>query len=92
MASASASCFGAMSAMEVEAPPGNTIGGVHRDSVFAFQQWFSIVNANGDIILKITKSIGNFFSPEVDFKVNLLMVAISRCTAIHCAFNIDLIS
>jgi hypothetical protein len=55
--------------MHVEAPPGNTIGGVHQDYLFAFQQWFSVVNAEGQTMLKITKSMGNFFSPEVDFKV-----------------------
>ena len=58
-----------MSDMHVEAPPGNTIGGVHKDYLFAFQQWFSVVNAEGQTQLKITKSMGNFFSPEVDFKV-----------------------
>ena len=60
----------AMSDMEAEAPPGNVIGGVHQDYMFAFQQWFSVVNAEGQTILKITKSMGNFFSPEVDFKVS----------------------
>ena len=65
-------CFGlsnAMSDMHVEAPPGNIIGGVHQDYLFAFQQWFSVVDAEGKTMLKITKSWGNFFSPEVDFKV-----------------------
>ena len=59
----------AMSDMHVEAPAGNTFGGVHQDYLFVFQQWFSVVNAKGQTQLKITKSMGNFFSPEVDFKV-----------------------
>ena len=72
VAGGSVGCLGlsnAMSDMHVEAPPGNTIGGVHQDYLFAFQQWFSVVNAEGQTQLKITKSMGNFFSPEVDFKV-----------------------
>ena len=55
--------------MEVEAPPGNVIGSVHQDYLFAFQQWFSVMDADEQTVLKITKSMGNFFSPEVDFKV-----------------------
>lgn len=72
VAAGSVGCLGlsnAMSDMHVEAPPGNIIGGVHQDYIFAFQQWFSVVNAEGQTMLKITKSMGNFFSPEVDFKV-----------------------
>ena len=69
--SSSVGCLGGvMSDMEVEAPPGNVIGGVHKDYMFAFQQWFSVVNSDGQTVLKITKSMGNFFSPEVDFKVS----------------------
>ena len=56
--------------MEVEAPPGTLIGSIHQDYIFAFQQWFSVMNDGGETVLKVTKSTGNFFSPEVDFKVN----------------------
>ena len=73
MSSDSIGCLGVASAqrdMEVEAPPGTPIGSIHQDYIFTFQQWFSILNANGETVLKITKSTGNFFSPEVDFKVN----------------------
>ena len=55
--------------MEAEAPPGNTIGGIRSDYAIALHQWFSIIDGSGQTVLKITRSTGNFFSPEVDFKV-----------------------
>lgn len=72
-----------MSDMEVEAPPGNLIGSIHQDYLrgFTFQQWFSVMNANGETILKITKSTGNFFSPEVDFKVSHTQSSEYQCEA-----------
>ena len=58
-----------MKDMDVEAPPGTFIGSIHQDYTFAFKQWFSVMDANGQTALKITRSLGNFFSPNVDFKV-----------------------
>ena len=59
--------------MSVEAPPGNNIGSVKPDSNFTFHQWFSIMNNDGQTVLKMTKSAGQYFSSEVDFKVCILM-------------------
>ena len=55
--------------MSIEAPPGSRIGGVRPDNQFSFQQWFSIINSDGETVLKMTRSAGQFFSAEVDFKV-----------------------
>ena len=55
--------------MSIESPPGSRIGGVRPDYAFSFQQWFSIINSDGETVLKITKSAGQFFSQEIDFKV-----------------------
>ena len=55
--------------MSVEAPPGSTIGSVKPDYSFSFHQWFSIINSDGQTVLKMTKSAGQYFSSEVDFKV-----------------------
>ena len=59
--------------MRIEAPPGSAIGGVKAEySKLKFSiQGFSITNGDGETILKIVKSAGQFFSPEVDFKVVL---------------------
>ena len=56
--------------MSIEAPAGSHIGGVKPDSTFSFQQWFSVINGDGETVLKITRSAGQFFSSEVDFKVH----------------------
>ena len=55
--------------MIVEAPPGTCIGGVKYDNKLTFQRWFSIVNSDDETVLKITRSAGQIFSVEVDFKV-----------------------
>ena len=62
-------CQGPLWEMSAEAPPGNVIGRVRQDHAIAFHQWFSILNGNDEVVLKITKSFGQWFSPEVDFKV-----------------------
>ena len=47
--------------MSIEAPPGSRIGGVKPDSTFSLQLWFSIINGDGETVLKITRSAGQFF-------------------------------
>ena len=54
--------------MSVEAPPGTTIGGIKAEFKFLSQS-FSVINGDGETVLKIVKGAGQFFSPEVDFKV-----------------------
>lgn len=54
--------------MSVEAPPGTTIGGIKAEYKLLSQS-FSIINGDGETVLKIVKGAGQFFSPEVDFKV-----------------------
>ena len=56
--------------MSIEAPPGSRIGGVKPDSMFSFQRWFSIINSDGETVLKMTNSARKFFSSELDFKVH----------------------
>ena len=58
--------------MSIEAPPGSTIGGIKPAAECKFTltyQGFSIINSDGETVMKITKSAGQFFSSEVDFKV-----------------------
>ena len=54
--------------MSIEAPPGCTIGGVKPEYKLTLQG-FSIINGDGETIMKVTRSAGQFFSSEVDFKV-----------------------
>jgi hypothetical protein len=55
--------------MSVEAPPGSTIGSIRAEYKPLTLQGFSIINGDGETVLKIVKSAGQFFSSEVDFKV-----------------------
>ena len=64
--------------MNIEAPPGSCIGGVKSDNSFSFQQWFSVMNSDDQTVLKITKSAGQFFSSEVDFKVYYLSAIVAE--------------
>ena len=56
--------------MRIEAPPGRGVKAEYSKLKFSIQG-FSITNGDGETILKIVKSAGQFFSPEVDFKVVL---------------------
>ena len=38
--------------MEVQSPPGTTIGHIEQDCTFIFP-WFTVKNADGDTVLKI---------------------------------------
>lgn len=67
-------CMSPLWEMNAEAPPGNFIGGVKQDHALTFHQWFSVLSSTGETALKITKSSGQWFSPEVDFKVSRLLV------------------
>ena len=64
-------CVNPLWEMNVESPPGNYVGGVKQDHAIALHQWFSVLNSSGETVLKITKSTGQWFSPEVDFKVSM---------------------
>ena len=62
-------CIPPLRDVQVEAPPGSTIGGIRADYGFTFHQWFSIYDSHDQTVLKITKSRGQFFAKEIDFKV-----------------------
>ena len=53
--------------MSVEAPPGTTMGGIKAEYKFLLQS-FSVINGDGEKVLKIVKGAGQFFSPEVDLR------------------------
>ena len=46
--------------MSVEAPPGTTIGGIKAEYKFLSQS-FSVVNGDGETVLKIVKVLGSSF-------------------------------
>lgn len=62
--------------MTIEAPPGNNIGGIKPEYKFTLQG-FSIVNGDGETVMKIVRSAGQFFSSEVDFKVCMMLCILS---------------
>lgn len=78
--------------MNAESPPGNYIGGVKQDHVIAFHQWFSVLSSSGETALKITKSTGQWFSPEVDFKVIRLLTYCVFCQRLVMLLNLTLMS
>ena len=64
-------CFCCLQEVEVQSPPGNTIGWIKQDCTFIFP-WFSIQDADGNTILKIKGPFCQCKCWDINFQVSYL--------------------
>ena len=65
-------CFCCLQEIEVQSPPGTTIGWVKQDCTFLFP-WYSVQNADGETVLKIKGPCWQCKWCDIEFQVYLFM-------------------
>ena len=66
-------CFCCLQTMEVQSPPGTTIGHIEQDLTFIYP-WFSVKNADGETVLKIRGPCWTCKWCDVEFEVHFGIV------------------
>ena len=77
-------CFCCLQEMEVQSPPGTTVGWIKQDCTFIYP-WFSIQNADGETVLKIKGPCWTCRWCDIEFQVRE-----SSCSGFACSMAHDI--
>ena len=89
-------CFCCLQEVEVQSPPGTVVGYIKQDLSFVYP-WFSVEDADGQVVLKIKGPLCTCKWCEVEFQVCVSLSVIymryicrctCTCTCVYCVMNV----